>query len=223
MHDETLEFPRAVFFDWDGTLADTYQFLNDAHNHLLSALDLPVMKEGEYAQYFGMPREVLYPKIYGAKAEAAKKLFEAYVYENGHRIRPLQGAPEFLATLKSYGVVMGVVSNKKGNFIAKEIEHFGWTHDFEAVVGAGEAEADKPSGAPLLLALKRAGVVPDKDSVWFVGDTKNDLECARDAGCLGVYVRGHEDPAPLIKAYAPRIYGKDFKELHQILIAIAEK
>ena len=215
--------PEAVFFDWDGTLADTYNFLNDAHNHLLVELGFEQFKDGEYKKYFGMPRDILYPAIYKDKYEDAKALFEKYVFENSHKIKPLAGAGMLLDVLKDHGVIMGVVSNKKGNFISREIEHFGWGHYFSSIVGAGEALQDKPSSTPLLLALKRASLSPNMDTIWYVGDTENDLACAREAQCAGILLRGHEAPEPLIKKYNPLFFVENCTELREILVAIPQK
>lgn len=212
--------PDAVFFDWDGTLADTYNFLNDAHNYVLVELGFKPFKEGEYAEYFGKPRDILYPAIYHDKHELAKRHFEVYVLNNAHRIKPLDGAEDILRFFQGNGVRMGVVSNKKAIFIENEIKHFGWNHYFEVIVGGGDAAQDKPAPDPLFLALERASIPKDSPFVWFVGDTENDLKCATDAGCPVLFVRGHEDPKPLIDLYKPEIYADSCRELHKILVEI---
>ena len=51
----------------------------------------------------------------------------------------------------------GVVSNKAGRFLRAEVAHLGWAAHFGAVIGAGDAAADKPDPAPILLALDRLG------------------------------------------------------------------
>ena len=56
-----------------------------------------------------------------------------------------------------------------------------------AIVGAGDASADKPSPAPIWHALERIGVKPSP-AVWYVGDTGSDMLAAHRAGCLAVLV-----------------------------------
>ena len=56
-----------------------------------------------------------------------------------------------------------------------------------AIVGAGDAKADKPDPAPILLALQELGAAPDR-SVWYLGDTATDMQAARAAGITGVLV-----------------------------------
>ncbi len=85
------------------------------------------------------------------------------------------------------GWPQGVVSNKAGRFLRAEVTHLGWAAHFGAVVGAGDASADKPDPAPILLALDRLGRGADR-SVWYVGDTALDMAAARAAGVTAVLV-----------------------------------
>ena len=43
-----LEMPKSVFWYRDGTVADSYGFLNDAHNYTLEQLGFAPLKDGEY-------------------------------------------------------------------------------------------------------------------------------------------------------------------------------
>ena len=78
-----------------------------------------------------------------------------------------------------------MVSNKTGPVLRREAAHLGWTGYFARLVGAGDAAADKPDAAPVDLALDGSGIVCG-DAVWYVGDTAIDMECAANAGCVGV-------------------------------------
>jgi phosphoglycolate phosphatase len=80
-----------------------------------------------------------------------------------------------------------VVSNKTGKFLRAEVAHLGWEAYFGAVVGAGDAAADKPDPAPIHLALDRLGAVAGR-SVWYLGDTALDMQAARAAGVTAVLV-----------------------------------
>jgi phosphoglycolate phosphatase len=81
----------------------------------------------------------------------------------------------------------GVVSNKAGRYLRAEVVHLGWSGHFGAVVGAGDAAADKPDPAPILLALDRLGHRADH-SVWYLGDTALDMATARAAGVTAVLI-----------------------------------
>jgi phosphoglycolate phosphatase len=80
-----------------------------------------------------------------------------------------------------------VVSNKQGGLLRAEAVHLGWATRFRALVGAGDAAADKPDPAPFVLALAACGVAAGP-AVWYVGDTGVDMAGARAAGLTGVLV-----------------------------------
>ena len=182
----------AVFWDWDGTLVDSFSFLNSAHNHVRQQFGMGVFSEDEFGVYFGKPREILYRDIYGAEnVEEAKEYFETYVTQNHHKILPIDGAERLLDGFHQRGLPMGIVTNKKGRFVQAEIAHHGWEHYFKTVVGAGEAEADKPSSAPLLLALEKSNLMLKTSEILFVGDTENDVLCAHEAGANIAFI--HKD------------------------------
>jgi len=199
--------PQAILFDWDGTLVDSYGFLNKAHNNVLGQLGLPEMPEGGFYAYFGLPREQLFIDLYGAeRAEEAKKAFEKFYISNHLTdIMVLDGVEDMLESIASHGIKMGVVSNKKPNFLQAEVIHLGWQKYFgEIVIGAGMAEADKPSGAPIIMAAKNLGIT-NMSSIWYVGDTHIDAQSAYAAGvrCFLVASVEHESASEaLFKNYS---------------------
>ncbi|HBR69556.1 MAG TPA: HAD family hydrolase [Rhodospirillaceae bacterium] len=215
----SLALPKAVFFDWDGTLADSFLFLRGAHSHVRNALGLSDLTAEQFDGYFGMPREVLYREIYGDEMELAKQIFEAYVRENHTQLEPLPGAGELLTAVAGHGITMGAVSNKKGDFIRDEIAHFGWQGHFASVVGAGEAARDKPAPDPLLLAIERASLKLPLADIWYVGDTETDLRCSQEAGCVSVFIQHKESDKALIEAYKPALVVRNCHELCGFFVA----
>lgn len=217
---QNIQRPDAVFWDWDGTLVDSYGFLNDAHSHTLVTLGFSPFKDGEYKQYFGKPRETLYPAIYKDKCEEAKEIFGKYVVENSHKIPVIPDGEIVLNYLYEQKIPMGIVSNKKSDLIALEVAHLGWQKYFTTIVGAGDAKADKPSPEPLLMALKRERIDPKISNVWYIGDTENDLACAQSSGCESLFLTGHDDTQELLNKYSPIITFESYSQLKEILVAI---
>lgn len=183
--------PKAVFFDWDGTLVNSLAFLTKAHNHAKTQMGLPLFHgEHEFQPYLGMPRDALYLDIYGDRAEEAKVHFEAYVKErHTHDVKPIKATAEFLGFLYMLDIPCAVISNKRSIFLNPEIDTFGWRKYFRSVVGAGDASADKPSAAPLFLALEKSGLDVTPEDIWYVGDTQFDMSCAHNAGAKGILVK----------------------------------
>lgn len=217
---DKIELPQAVFWDWDGTLVDSYGFLNDAHNHTLTQLGFPPFEEGEYKNYFGKPRDILYPAIYKDKHVEAIDVFQEYVVENSHTIKTLPDSLHILDFFHDKDIAMGIVSNKRADLIKKEVKHHQWDKFFDVIVGAGDASEDKPSGAPLELALEKANIKCDKDDIWYIGDTENDLACAQNVGCHSLFLEGVENSNELIEKYKPLKTFKTYLELKEFLVAI---
>ncbi len=91
-----------------------------------------------------------------------------------------------LADLAGKGLYLGVVSNKRGEYLRREADHLGWTGHFRALAGAGDAARDKPAIEHVKLALGDLACGAD---VWLVGDADIDLKCATNAGCTPVLMR----------------------------------
>lgn len=216
--------PQAVFFDWDGTLVDSYEVLESAHNHTREILGFGTLAEGEFASWFGKPRDMLYNALYPGKFDEAKAEFEAFYTEhhlNGIRILP--GVESLLEAISGHGIPMGVVTNKKADFIKAEIHHLGWGHYFPTVIGAGMAEADKPSPAPLLLAIRESELKVPAGSIWMVGDTENDLLCASGAGAVSVLVAPPAEQAKVLVHAEADITFKNCVGLQEFLLHSLKK
>lgn len=188
-----LPQPRALLFDWDNTLVDSWSTIHHALTVTFEAMGRrPWTLEETRAQVRRSAREA-FPELFGPRAEEATRLFyEAFERDHLTHLRERQGVGAMLAELAATdGLILGVVSNKTGRFLRAEAESLGWTPLFHRLVGATDAPRDKPARDPVDLALAESGLVAGPD-VWFVGDTDIDLLCAVTAGCTPVLIR--EDP-----------------------------
>ena len=220
----SIKPPRAVFFDWDGTLVDTLVFLEGAHDHILKTLGMEAQEKGWFTDYFGQPRDFIYKGIYTDQRVEAQRLFEEYVQANHiGPLQPMDGAQEMLQLLQDHNIPMGIVTNKIQEFVAPESTHFGWDHYFKTIVGAGEASEDKPSAAPLLLAIERAELDMDISDIWYVGDTRADMGCAKNAGAKMVYLEYLSRDDEWLTKYPPLLRAKNCKEITAFLLQILEK
>jgi phosphoglycolate phosphatase len=181
--------PEAVLFDWDGTLVDNWPVIHAALNATLASHGMAPWSMAEtYARISGSQRDS-FPIIFGANWQAARDQFYAE-FERRHlsEIRVLPGAEDLLAATQAAGFYLAVVSNKQGKYLRLEAEHLGWAHYFRQIVGAGDAHEDKPSAAPIHLALDGSAISAGQ-AVWLIGDSVTDVRCARAAGCRAVIVQ----------------------------------
>ncbi|PWC27370.1 HAD family hydrolase [Teichococcus aestuarii] len=184
MSQAPLPRPRAILWDWDNTLVDAWAGVQAGMNAALRGFGLPEWSREEVQARARLSLRESFPAIFGAEWERARELFYAEVRARHLEVLiPLAGTLEALEAAGPWP--LGIVSNKQGPILRAEAAHLGWAARFGAVVGAGDAVADKPAAAPVLLALERLGVAPGPE-VWFIGDTGVDMQAARAAGCSAV-------------------------------------
>ncbi len=176
--------PTALLYDWDDTLADGWAGITAAMNAALVAHGLPAWTVEQTRARARRSLREAFPDLFGAGWEQARDIFYAELHAcHLAHLRPKPGAAAALAAGARWP--QAVVSNKAGAVLRREVLHLGWRDHFGAVIGAGDAAADKPDAAPLYLALDRIGVAPSP-AVWYVGDTALDMQAARAAGCTAL-------------------------------------
>jgi len=183
-----LKEPRAVLFDWDNTLVESWDIIHESLR--LTFLDLgrePWTFEQTKAWVRRSMRDS-FPDLFGADAMRAEQSFYRHYREHHlHRLTPLAGAQETLDGLHNGGLPLGVVSSKQGDLVREEAARLGWSGYFGRIVGADDGPADKPAPEAVRLALDGTGIPPGPD-VWYIGDTGIDVTCARNSGCAAVIV-----------------------------------
>lgn len=195
--------PAALIFDWDNTLVDSWVCIQESYNMTFRHFGMPEWDMPTTRASVAKSLRDSFPEMFGERWLEAKDVFYRS-FEDIHlsHLRPLPGADEMLRDLKAQGLFLAVVSNKRGGFLRKEAEVLGWTGLFGALVGATDAPADKPAPAPVHLALAPSGI-PAGPSVWFVGDSPIDMECARNTGCVPVLMRCDPPQAGEFDTYPP--------------------
>ena len=182
--------PDAVIFDWDGTLADNWGAIRRSLNATFSAFDRPSWSMEEVRQRTKQSARDAFPKLFAEHWEQALAYFyDQFEAFHADEVRPLPGAADLLRALTEGAVPMAVVSNKNGAYLRIEAERLGWTHFFGNIVGATDAPRDKPAIDPVHLALAGSRINPGA-SVWFIGDTVSDLECAHRSDCVPILIEG---------------------------------
>ena len=185
-----LPTPRAILFDWDNTLVDTWPTIHQALNATLRYMNHPEWSLEKVRGNVKKSMRDSFPELFGDAWEKA-----AQHYQLGYRaihlqsLQPLPDAAFMLASLPTT-IFLGVVSNKRGEPLRLEVEHLGWRDYFGSVVGADDAAHDKPHADPGLLALKDSGIALG-EQVWFLGDTIIDLECAANLGATPILYGDH--------------------------------
>ncbi|MCI0460757.1 MAG: HAD-IA family hydrolase [Gemmataceae bacterium] len=209
------EIPRAVLFDFDGTLADSYPAITASVNHVRAAHGLDPLDEDEVRRHVGRgPAYLLEHTVPGADLAVDWPRYRAHhptVMESGTRLLP--GAAEAVKAVRESGRLVGVCSNKPRNFTRRLLEHLGLAVDL--ALGPEDVHRPKPAPDMLLAALGRLGVAASE--ALYIGDMTVDIETARAAGVRVWVVPTGSDEREQLEAARPERVLRDLHELVEAL------
>lgn len=198
--------PRAVLFDFDGTLGDSYPAITASVNHVRAAHGLPPLPEAEVRRHVGRgPAYLLTHTVPGGGLENDLALYRAHhptVLRSGTRLLP--SAREAVLALDEAGLRIGVCSNKPVAFTRELLDYLGLAAHIDLVLGPEDVAQPKPAPDMLQTALARLGIGPAE--ALYVGDMVVDIETARAAGvAVWVVPTGSEERARLEAARPDRL------------------
>lgn len=187
----TLSSPKAILFDWDNTLVDTWPLIHRSLNVALEHMGHPTWSYEQVKASVKRSMRDAFPEMFGDRWQEAADLYQK-TYRSLHleAITPLDGAEDVLKQIQRSGVYCAVVSNKRGDSLRLECSQLGWEKYFVKTIGAQDAARDKPHADPAIMALDGSGITA-ADGVWFIGDTGVDLECAQHLGAAAVLYGEH--------------------------------
>lgn len=217
---------KTVVFDLDGTLLNTIGDLTDAVNYGVSHLGIKPSTEQEITGRVGngaaklLQRTLDKNNVQGDVNECFKRFSEYYREHMTCKTHPYDGIIHLLERLKQAGIKTAILTNKF-DLAAREIAE----HYFGELIDYTQGERvdipRKPDPTALISIMDMLG--SDKDNTLYVGDSKVDLQTAKNAGVRSVAVTwGYGDneslkDADMIvdRAYQIEdiIFGIDFNEL----------
>lgn len=201
---------RAVLFDLDGTLVDSYAALSEAVNFARREHGLDELEEGRIRDFVGDGLEKLLQRAFGHDdvPESVRQAFESRYDEICCReSRILDDVEATLERLSALGVVMAVCTNKPTFFSRKILDFLKLAPHFRAIVGPDLAGARKPDGRHVLRALEEAGC--STAATLFVGDMPIDVQAARNSGVdVAVVSTGSSSHEQLVAARPDHILSR---------------
>lgn len=211
--------PRALLFDWDNTLVDSWPVIHDALVVTFQAMGHEPWTFTETKERVRLSLREAFPALFGDRWQEARRLYlDTFTSIHLQRLTAIAGAETLIESLSEDGYYLGVVSNKTGPVLRREADHLGWSRHFRRLVGAGDAPADKPDPAPVRAALAGSGVMPS--AAWFVGDTALDMECAVQSGCVPVLLGAHDSVGAELAKSRPLLHFSDCAALLQAVRAL---
>ena len=184
---------QAAIVDLDGTLVDTVGDFDVALNAMLGEHGLPRVDRGFIERTVGKGSEHLI-RCTLAEVDAAPDLYESawqayqrhYESINGLHSVVYPGVVEGLSRLVDAGWALACLTNKPGAFAKPLLAAKGLDRYFSQVFGGDAFARKKPDPLPLLQTCLALGSLPGR--TLMVGDSSNDAQAARAAGCPVVLV-----------------------------------
>ena len=175
--------PRAVLFDFDGTLADSFDAIIASVNFVRNSFGLPPLPGETVRKFIGHGLvQLMHDLCPGAPFEEAIARYRdhhARTMEAGTRLFP--GVPDTLTELTRRGFKLALCSNKAVGFTRELVRMLKVDGFFAEVLGPEDVQnRPKPDPAMLVEACCRMGVAP-ADAVY-VGDMSVDVLAGHAAG-----------------------------------------
>lgn len=169
---------RAVLFDFDGTLLDSFPGHFRAYQVMFAHFGIPVTQESFFAVY--SPNWLETYRRVGLPRERWDEADRVWMAEALRHAPPLfSGAVDVLAQLARRWP-LGLVTSGSKTRVLGDLERTGLAGRFAVVVTGGDVQRPKPDPQGLELALAEMGVAPGE--AVYVGDALADFEMASAAG-----------------------------------------
>ena len=201
----------AAIVDLDGTMVDTVGDFEQALARTLADLGLPAVDRAFIRRTVGRGSMYLLRQTL-AQAGGAPGLLDAawtnyqrhYAEINGRHADVYPGVHEGLAAMRAHGWRLACVTNKPRAFALALLDAKGLLPLFEHVFGGDSFERHKPDPLPLVKTCEALATAPAR--TLMVGDSRNDCEAARAAGCPVVLVSyGYNHGEPVAEARPDRV------------------
>jgi len=184
---------RAVIFDMDGVLIDSYHAHLEAWMRLGEELGRPIT-EAQFIPTFGRRNREIFDSLWPGlipesetdrwgdwKERAYREIVTAH-------FPAMDGAAELLDALKAAGFALAIGSSGPPENVEVALRGLQRTHVFDAIVDGREVTHGKPHPEVFLKAAEKLGIEPGRAAV--VEDSLAGLEAAARAGMTPLGLTG---------------------------------
>lgn len=176
---------RAVLFDLDGVLVDTYDVWAALLSDVARRLGYPDIRLDDYRAAWGQGIEEDVRNFYPRHTvEDIRRLYDAHYGDHLEHLKVMPGAHEALSALRK---PKAVITNSPVNVALQALSIAKLDRYFDAVIGFDLVANSKPAPDEVFEACRRLGVEPADALV--VGDSRFDEAAAKAAGAPFVWFR----------------------------------
>ncbi|HYK10890.1 MAG TPA: pyrophosphatase PpaX [Gemmatimonadales bacterium] len=176
--------PLTTFlFDLDGTLIDSIELIIRSYQHTIRTHRQLETAPEVWMKGLGIPLRVQFKEWSEDPVEIDAMVTTYREYNLSHHdemVTAYEGVVDAVKDLRHRGKTLGLVTSKFRSGAYRGLKKVGLENEFHVVVGADEVTNPKPHPEPVLTALSRLSVTPER--AVFIGDSRHDMECGRAAG-----------------------------------------
>lgn len=183
------ESPRAILFDLDGVLIDSYPVWFQLLNHTARELGYPAISTEAYEKSWGQSttddRDKFFPNHEVAEVQA---FYHANYFDHLDHLGIPEKIPDVFARLAERNLTSAVCTNTQASIASEIVKRSGATPN--VIVGGDDVPKGKPAPDMLLRACDLLHVSPTE--AWMIGDSRYDREAAAAASIhfIGVRIDG---------------------------------
>jgi HAD superfamily hydrolase (TIGR01509 family) len=214
---ETKNEIKAVLFDWDGTLLDSFHADSSAYLAMFAEMGvtwgLEELSQHYSPNWYDVYRAAGLPKHHWDAADAAWRK-----HYSGFRPKLIPGARKVL-TAVGRRYKLGLVTSGDRDRVLRQLREFRLAKSFQARVCSGDTKHKKPHPGPLNFALKCIGLKPAQ--CIYVGDSPEDVQMARSAHVRVIGVLGPFPTEARLRAAKPDLLLNSIADLPAALKQLA--
>ncbi len=177
--------------DLDGTLIHTAPEIATAVNLMLESLNRPLLPEEQVQSYIGEGAAALIKRCLTGHlttepdidllAKAQQLFYDAYSQIVADS-QPYPRVVDALRAIKGTGVYLACITNKPAVFTEPLLQKSGLKSYFDLVVSGDTLKKKKPEPDQIFYICDKFGIAVNESLL--IGDSKTDIEAARNAGCF---------------------------------------
>lgn len=172
---------RAVLFDIDGTLLDTFDFIYGAFEYAFKEHNLSPLSREHISELMGGPLEEVYQTMApGFDSTLLAQSHRRFQSDNVRLAHLFPSTMEVLTELSRRGMKLSAITTRSLRTSVRTLEWTGIAKYFDIIISAEDVSFHKPHPEPLLKALDALGLKPD--AAVMVGDTRADIMAGKNAG-----------------------------------------
>jgi phosphoglycolate phosphatase len=182
---------KAAIIDLDGTMLDTLPDFQVAINGMRAGFGLAPITQEQIGLMVGKGSEHLIRSVLAldwdattidARIDEAMDAYQRHYLDiNGQHSSLFPDVIAGLDAMKAQGLRLACVTNKPISFTTPLLAQKGLDRFFEVVYGGDSLPRKKPDPLPLTTVCQDFGMAPSQ--VVAIGDSSNDAQAARAAGC----------------------------------------